>query len=235
MRRCEPACAHMPPLPTAGLRDCQVEAITNLERSLAQNRPRALIQMATGSGKTYRSVSSIYRMIKFGGAKRVLFLVDRSNLARQTLNEFQQYVTPDDGRKFTELYNVPASSAQQLSIRWPRSASQRSSDSTPCFPVSRSLIRGGEHSLFDLDDDADNQPMKEVRYNPAVPIETFDVIITDECHPQPSITNGARALPGILRCLSRGTDRNSQQTDLWLFQPQSGDGQYDNERAVADG
>jgi type I restriction enzyme R subunit len=62
--------------------------------------------MATGSGKTYTAVSFIYRLIKFAKAKRVLFLVDRSNLGRQTLREFQQYVTPDDGRKFTQLYNV---------------------------------------------------------------------------------------------------------------------------------
>ena len=96
----------LPPLPTTGLRDCQVEAITNLERSFAENRPRALIQMATGSGKTYTAVSNIYRLVKFAGARRVLFLVDRSNLARQTLKEFEQYITPDDGRKFTELYNV---------------------------------------------------------------------------------------------------------------------------------
>jgi len=62
--------------------------------------------MATGSGKTFMAVSSVYRLVKFAKAKRVLFLVDRSNLGRQTLLEFQQYVTPDDGRKFTELYNV---------------------------------------------------------------------------------------------------------------------------------
>ena len=91
---------------TNGLWSAQIEAIENLERSLAQDRPRALIQMATGSGKTFTAVSFIYRLIKFAGAKRVLFLVDRSNLGRQTLKEFQQYVTPDDGRKFTELYNV---------------------------------------------------------------------------------------------------------------------------------
>lgn len=67
-----------------GLRDCQFEAIENLERSFAEGRPRALIQMATGSGKTYTAVSFIYRLIKLAGAKRVLFLVDRSNLGRQT-------------------------------------------------------------------------------------------------------------------------------------------------------
>ena len=81
-------------------------AIKNLEKSFANSRPRSLIQMATGSGKTFTAVSSIYRLIKFAGARRVLLLVDRSNLGRQTFKEFQQYVTPDDGRKFSELYNV---------------------------------------------------------------------------------------------------------------------------------
>jgi type I restriction enzyme R subunit len=94
------------PLDTKGLWSAQVEAITNLEGSFAQGRPRALIQMATGSGKTFTAVSFIYRLIKFAGAKRVLFLVDRNNLGKQTLREFQGYRTPDDGRLFTELYNV---------------------------------------------------------------------------------------------------------------------------------
>jgi type I restriction enzyme, R subunit len=89
-----------------GLYKCQIEAIKNLEQSFADNRPRSLIQMATGSGKTYTTVSFVYRLIKFSKARRILFLVDRSTLARQTLKEFQQYVSPDDGRKFLELYNV---------------------------------------------------------------------------------------------------------------------------------
>ncbi len=94
------------PLITAGLWPAQVEAINNLEQSFAGDKPRALIQMATGSGKTYTAVSFVYRLVKFAKAKRVLFLVDRSNLGRQAFKEFDQYRTPDDGRKFTELYNV---------------------------------------------------------------------------------------------------------------------------------
>ena len=90
----------MPLLITEGLRKCQIEAVTNLEKSFAQSRPRALIQMATGSGKTYAAVSSVYRLIKFAKAKRVLFLVDRFNLGNQTFKEFQQYRTPDDNRLF---------------------------------------------------------------------------------------------------------------------------------------
>jgi len=181
----------MPPLPTGNLWSAQVEAITNLERSLAADRPRSLIQMATGSGKTFTAVSFIYRLIKFAGARRVLFLVDRSNLGRQTLKEFQQYVTPDDGRKFGELYNVQHLKSNALD------------------PVSRvcittiqrlySMLSGEpdfdphleEQSLFDQEALAD-QPPRDVRYNPVLPIEFFDVIVTDECHRRSTTSGGRR-------------------------------------------
>src|SRR5438034_5174347 len=101
-------------MPTANLWSAQIEAIRNLEKSLAANKRRALIQMATGSGKTYTAVNFVYRLIKLAGARRVLFLVDRGNLGDQTLKEFQQFVTPDDGRKFTELYNVQHLQSAQL-------------------------------------------------------------------------------------------------------------------------
>jgi len=97
---------NLPPLDPTRLWDVQFKAINNLEKSLPENRPRALIQMATGSGKTYTAVSACYRMIKFGKAQRILFLVDRNNLGRQTLNKFQQYVSPYTNRKFTEAYCV---------------------------------------------------------------------------------------------------------------------------------
>ena len=97
---------NLPPLITDGLRDCQIEAVNNLDQSFKDARPKALIQMATGSGKTFTAVTFAYRLIKFAKARRVLFLVDRRTLGRQTRGEFAQYFTPDDGRKFTELYNV---------------------------------------------------------------------------------------------------------------------------------
>ena len=173
---------NMPPLNTAGLWKAQIEAIHNLEASLALDQPRALIQMATGSGKTFTAVSFVYRLIKFAKARRVLFLVDRANLARQTLKEFQAYTTPDDGRKFTELYNV-----QHLK-------------SNAVDPVNRvvittiqrlfSMLKGEEifdegneeGSLFELDAALADQKPKEVQYNPRLPVEFFDIIITDECH-----------------------------------------------------
>jgi type I restriction enzyme R subunit len=104
----------MPQVANPSMRACQIEAITNLERSLADGKRRSLIQMQTGSGKTYTAVAQSYRLIKFAKARKILFLVDRSNLARQTLAEFQQYDTPHDGRKFTDLYNVQHLKSNQI-------------------------------------------------------------------------------------------------------------------------
>jgi type I restriction enzyme R subunit len=220
----------LPPLDTEGLRDCQIEAIANLERSFAQARPRALIQMATGSGKTYTAVSFIYRLIKFAKAKRVLFLVDRSNLGRQTLREFQQYVTPDDGRKFTQLYNV-----QHLS-------------SNTFDPVSKvcittiqrlySMLRGEpefedeaeEESLFDSE--VEVEAPKEVNYNPRFPIEDFDFIITDECHR--SIYNVWRQVLEYYDTFLIGLTATPSLQTFGFFN-QNLVMEYNHDRAVADG
>jgi len=96
----------IPALPEVGLRDCQVIAINNLEKSFKDYHLRALIQMATGSGKTYTAITFIYRLLKYAKAKRILFLVDTKNLGEQAEQEFMAYVPNDDNRKFTELYGV---------------------------------------------------------------------------------------------------------------------------------
>jgi type I restriction enzyme R subunit len=136
-------------------------------------------QTATGSGKTFMACHQVYRLIREAGARRVLFLVDRGNLGRQTLREFQGFATPDDGRKFTELYNVQHLQSNRID------------------PVSRvciatiqrvySMLRGEELdseleelSGFDAANLRRNPP--PIEYNPGIPIETFDVVITDECH-----------------------------------------------------
>ncbi len=168
----------LPLLEKGRLRDCQFEAIINLEASLKEARPRALIQMATGSGKTYAAVSAAYRLIRFSGIKRVLFLVDRRNLGRQALREFQSYTPPDDNSKFTELYNV-----QHLASNTIDPVSQVCITTLQRF---YSMLKGEtdyeteteEASAFE--NEAEQTP--EVIYNPSIPIDTFDVIIVDECH-----------------------------------------------------
>jgi len=170
----------MPTLVTTGMRECQIRAVTNLEASLAANRRRALIQMQTGSGKTYTAVAQAYRLIKYGGAKRILFIVDRGNLARQTLAEFQAYVTPDDGRKFTELYNVQHLQSNKID----------GVCKVVITTIQRlySILKGEE----EFDEENEQQSVaglqallkkpKEVEYNPHIPIEMFDFVFTDECH-----------------------------------------------------
>jgi len=169
----------MPPLIEEGLWPAQVTAINNLDKSLAENRPKSLIQMATGSGKTFTAINFIYRLIKFAGARRVLFLVDRGNLGRQTLKEFQQYVSPYNNYKFHEEYIV-----QRLT------SNAMDSTARVCIcTIQRlySMLKG--HELSEEDEEQSAQGLEHVyketppvEYNPTIPIETFDFIITDECH-----------------------------------------------------
>ncbi len=220
----------MPSLRTEGFRACQIDAIENLEKSFAEARPRALIQMASASGKTFAAVSFIYRLIKFTNARRVLFLVDRRTLGRQTLREFQQYVTPDDGRKFTELYNVQHMTSNTID------------------PVSRvcittiqrlySMLKGEpefdaeleEQSLFEFS--LKEEKPKEVSYNPQIPIETFDFIVTDECHR--SIYNLWRQVLEYFDAFIIGLTATPSKQTLGFFN-QNLVTEYSYERAVADG
>jgi type I restriction enzyme R subunit len=224
--------AQMPaahPLATQGMRDCQIDGITHLEKSFAEDHPRSLIQMATGAGKTFTACAFTYRLIKYAGARRVLFLVDRSNLGRQATAEFQQFVTPDIGRKFTELYNVQHLSSNSLD------------------PVCRvtictiqrlySMLRGeelpedaDELSTYEIGA-ADGRP-KEVAYNPAIPIEMFDFVVTDECHR--SIYNLWRQVLEYFDAFLIGLTATPSKQTLGFFN-QNLVTEYNHERAVADG
>ena len=169
----------LPELNTKGLRACQIDAVHGIEASLKQGKQRSLLQMATGAGKTFTACTEVYRLAKFAKAKRVLFLVDRGNLGRQAHKEFQQYTTPDDGRKFTELYNAhilgPGGIGDEMKVTI--STIQRMY-SQLCGKEMDDEIE--EHSTFEMG--ASSTAAQEVVYNPHIPIETFDVIIIDECH-----------------------------------------------------
>ncbi len=169
----------MPALPERNLRDCQISAVTGLEASLAKNKPRALVHMATGAGKTFTAITSVYRLLKFGGAKRILFLVDTRNLGKQAHQEFMAYTPPDDGRKFTELYNVQRLASPNIDphAQVCISTIQRMYSILSGEPIDESAE---EISLNEIQQTSKQQ--KLVRYNPAVPVETFDFIIIDECH-----------------------------------------------------
>ncbi|HEY5456757.1 MAG TPA: DEAD/DEAH box helicase family protein, partial [Acidothermaceae bacterium] len=167
----------MPELIEDDLRPAQIDAINALERSLAEQRfERSLVQMATGAGKTYTAVTLSYRLLKHAGFRRVLFLVDRNNLGDQTSREFQNYATPDDGRRFTELYNVDKLTG----------AGMVGSSHVVISTIQRvyAALRGQEVADVDdpnIDDYIPDRPV-EVGYNPQMPPEAFDLVIVDEAH-----------------------------------------------------
>ncbi len=171
----------MPGLPKGRLWDVQHEAILELERSLAHGRPRALIQMATGSGKTFTAVTACHRLIRHAKAKRILFLVDRNNLGRQTLNEFQQFRDPASAYTFSEEFvvqrlrgNAIDGAAKVVITTIQRLYSMLKGD--PEYdPVNE------DESLFESGSPLPSEPVP-VEYTPGLPIETFDFIVIDECH-----------------------------------------------------
>ena len=97
---------HFPEFDTTGFRNCQIKAIKNLDISFSENRPKALVQMATGAGKTFTAITAAYRLLKYGKMKRILFLVDTKSLGEQAEREFLAYIPNDENRSFSELYGV---------------------------------------------------------------------------------------------------------------------------------
>ena len=220
---------HMPPLRTEGFWPPQITAIRHLEQSLQENRPRALIQMATGSGKTFTAISFIYRLLRFAGVRRVLFLVDRGNLADQTLKEFQQYASPYNNFKFTEEYIVQRLSSNTI---------DQTARVCICTIQRLYAILRGKDLPEDLEDVSVDQlgglfkRPEPIEYNPAIPIETFDIIVTDECHR--SIYNlWAQVLEYFDATLIGLTATPSKQT--FGFFHQNLVMEYNHEMAVADG
>jgi type I restriction enzyme, R subunit len=162
-----------PALPTGGLHDCQIDAINGLEKSFARQHPRALVQMATGAGKTWMAVTECYRLIKFGGAQRILFLVDRANLGKQAKNEFDLWHSPYTQRRFTDEYIVQRLDGISLEPRAKVviSTIQRLYSALTGKPIDDT---DDEQSTFAGSGDTDEP--RPVAYNPALPPETFDII-----------------------------------------------------------
>ena len=185
--------------------------------------------MATGSGKTFMAANLAYRLVQHADAERVLFLVDRANLGRQTLREFQQFATPDDGRKFTELYNVQHLTSNRIdpAARVVITTIQRL----------YSMLRGEAELPTDVDEQsgselAPDRPV-EVAYNPALPIETFDVVIVDECHR--SIYGVWRQVLEYFDAFLVGLTATPGEADVRVLQPEPRRWSTATPQAVADG
>ena len=220
--------ASLPPLNPAGLRECQLRAITNLEVSLKADKPRALVQMATGSGKTFAAITQVYRLLKHAGTPRVLFLVDTRNLGEQAEQEFMAFIPNDDNRKFTELYNV-----QRL-----KSPSIASDVEVVISTIQRmyATLKGEE-----LAEGAEEEHPEERRwhrkeplpvvYNAALPPEYFDVVIIDECHR--SIYNLWRQVIEYFDAFLIGLTATPDNRTYGFFQ-KNVVSEYTHEEAVAD-
>ena len=212
-----------------GLRDCQARAITKLERSFKENRPRALIQMATGSGKTFTAITEVYRLLKFAKAKRILFLVDTKNLGEQAEQEFMAFTPTDDNRKFTELYTV-----QRLR------SSHIASDSQVCISTIQRLYSILKDEPLDESLEEANpaeqltKPKKPlpVVYNEKIPPEFFDFIIIDECHR--SIYNVWQQVLDYFDAFLIGLTATPDNRTYGFFK-NNVVSDYSHEKAVADG
>tara|TARA_R110002072_G_scaffold182916_2_gene339162 strand:+ start:734 stop:3475 length:2742 start_codon:yes stop_codon:yes gene_type:complete len=220
----------LPDLLTTGLRDCQVDAIHGLEHSFSAAKPRSLIQMATGAGKTFTACTFSWRLLKHAGAKRILFLVDRANLGDQTLREFQDYVPPQASGKFTDIYIT-----QRL-----KAAGLDKDAKVVISTIQRvyAMLRGEE--LADEDEEKSDfeknwstkAEMPPITYNPNVPIETFDFIITDECHR--SIYGVWRQVLDYFDAFLIGLTATPSKHTLGFFN-QNLVAEYPYERSVVDG
>lgn len=171
---------HFPLLDVKGFRKCQINAINNLDQSFADNRPRALVQMATGAGKTFTAITSAYRLLKYGKMKRILFLVDTKGLGEQAEREFLAYTPNDDPRSFSQIYGVRRlkSSYMQNDVQICISTIQRMYS----ILKEEELDESAEEAPFVEYVTAESKASKEVAYNEKYPPEFFDCIIVDECH-----------------------------------------------------
>ena len=218
----------LPNLDPTGLRACQINAIEKLEVSFKDDRPRALIQMATGSGKTYAAITSIYRLLKHADAKRILFLVDTKHLGEQAEQECMAYVPSDDNRKFTELYNV-----QRLK------SSYVAKDSQVCISTIQrmySLLKGEEldEAVEEVNPAEMVKPKQQMQvvYNDKIPPEFFDFIVIDECHR--SIYNLWRQVLEYFDAYLIGLTATPDNRTYGFFKKNIVS-EYTHEQAVADG
>lgn len=171
---------HFPAFDPTGFRDCQVRAIKNLDRSLSENKPRALIQMATGAGKTFTAITAAYRMLKFGKMNRILFLVDTKGLGEQAEREFLAYMPNDDARSFSQIYGVRRLKTSYIpsDVQICISTIQRMYSILKGEELDESTEETSMHEYIT----AESKAPKEVVYNEKYPPEFFDCIIVDECH-----------------------------------------------------
>lgn len=175
------------------LYDYQIEANDEIEKAIAQRKRRLLVAMATGTGKTFMTVNEIYRLIKSGVAKRILFLVDRRALAAQAVRAFSTF-EPEPDLKFSQIYEIYSQRFKRddLDDDLPLNLSQLPMsyllypEASAAFVYVSTIQRMAlnlfdEQASFGVEDasDEDSDPQAK-RID--IPIHAFDLIVADECH-----------------------------------------------------
>jgi type I restriction enzyme R subunit len=186
------ACAAVQQLPHdhPRLRPYQKDANAAVEAAIAERKRQLLVAMATGTGKTFTLVNQIYRLMKAGVAKRVLFLVDRRALAAQAVRAFSAFEV-EPGQKFDQVYEVYSSRFQTEDFGEeekfdPKVLPQSYlTDPQPghafvyvCTIQRMAIQILGRQAIFGVGDeslDDDAAPLD-------IPIHAFDLIVADECH-----------------------------------------------------
>lgn len=173
----------LPRIDKKGLRDCQYDAEVNLEKSLKQGKKKALAVLATGSGKTYLACLASYRLLNYTSTKRVLFLVDRNNLARQTETEFSLFDRTENQQPMSSLYQI-----NRLKNKDDIGGDIVISTIQKLFAVltGQTITDDDEdkedEKFFSFKDTDSNQTVVSLGSDLKLPPDYFQFIIIDECH-----------------------------------------------------
>lgn len=180
------------PVDIEGLRPYQKDAIESVEDAIIKGKRSMLVAMATGTGKTFVTVSQIYRLLQSKAARRILFLVDRRALAAQAVREFASFNTPR-GNKFDQEFEVYSQRFKKEDLEDdipfnPKvlpNAYLAAPSATHTF-VYVSTIQRMTINLFGREgafpQDQSDPDYEEDVEQIDIPIHAFDVIIADECH-----------------------------------------------------
>jgi type I restriction enzyme R subunit len=191
-RNLDAACAAVLVLPNdhPRLRPYQRDANAAVEKAIADRKLRMLVAMATGTGKTYTLVNQVYRLMKAGVGRRILFLVDRRALAVQAVRAFASF-EPEPNRKFDTLYEVYSQRFQREDFgdedRFDPLVLPQSylTDPEPkhafvyvCTIQRMAMNLFGRRAVWSWADVEGEEDADEIQ----IPIHAFDIIIADECH-----------------------------------------------------
>ncbi len=172
----------LPLIEKNGLRECQYRAEVNLEKSFKSGKKKALAVLATGSGKTYLACLASYRFLNYTPVKRILFLVDRNNLARQTKSEFDKFDRTETKQTLGELYLVNRlKSPDDIQGDVIISTIQK----LYAVLTGKTVIEDDEdkEDEFSLEDDEKHsKEIVKLGDNLKLPPDYFQFVIVDECH-----------------------------------------------------